>query len=45
MGTEFINIWINKGDVFRYEEGRLTPNELLGRSIFTNTSGKIIRTP
>lgn len=40
---EYMNIWIGKKDVLRFEEHSLTLDELIQRSFITNTSGKIIR--
>jgi hypothetical protein len=42
---EQINIWMNEDDVLRFEEKRLTYEELVQRSVITNTEGKIIRVP
>ncbi len=40
---EQVNIWISKENVIRFEENRLTLDELIQRSTVTNTEGKIIR--
>lgn len=40
---ECVNIWVPKNDVLKFEEDRLTFEELLTRSTITNTSGKVIR--
>jgi hypothetical protein len=42
---EYMNIWIGKKDVLRFEQNSLTLVELIQRSFITNTSGKIIRLP
>ncbi len=42
---EYMNVWIGKKDVLRFEEGSLTLDELIQRSFITNTTGKIIRLP
>jgi hypothetical protein len=42
---EYMNVWIGKKDVLRFEENSLTLDELVQRSFITNTSGKIIRLP
>ena len=39
---EYVNIWIDKKDVIRYEQNMLTLNELIQRNTITNTEGKII---
>jgi hypothetical protein len=41
--TESMNIWIDKKDVSRFENMRLTLKELISRSMVTNTEGKLIR--
>jgi len=41
--SHLMNIWITENDVFLFENNKLTFNEVLQRSIITNTSGKIIR--
>ena len=38
-----VNVWIHEGDVFLYEDSRLTFNELVHRSTITDTKGEIIR--
>ena len=40
---EAITIWIDKDDVLKFEENKLTMDELIQRSTITNTTGKIIR--
>ncbi len=40
---EQVNIWATEGDVIRFEDGRLTFDEVVQRSTITNTAGKIIR--
>ncbi len=40
---EQVNIWISKDNVLRFEDNRLTLEELIQRSTVTNTEGKIIR--
>ncbi len=42
---ESVNIWIDQNDVIRYEEKKLTFNELIHRNTITNTQGKIIKLP
>lgn len=42
---EYMNVWIGKKDVLKFEENSLTLDELIQRSFITNTSGKIIRLP
>ena len=42
---EYMNVWIGKKDVLRFEEASLTLEELIQRSFITNTTGKIIRLP
>ena len=42
---ELLSIWIDKRDVLRYEENKLTLNELILRNPITNNEGKIIRLP
>ncbi len=38
-----VNIWMDKSDLIRFEEKKLTFDELVQRSVITNTAGKIIR--
>ncbi len=42
---ESISIWIDKNDVAKLENMKLTLKELIVRSFLTNTEGKIIRLP
>ena len=41
--SESANIWIDEGDVIRFEEKKLTFNELLHRNTITDTNDKIIK--
>ena len=40
---EQVNIWMNKDDLLKYEDRKLTFEERVLRSVVTNTAGKIIR--
>lgn len=42
---DHISIWIEKGDVAKYESRQLTLDEVILRSTITSSSGKIIRLP
>ena len=42
---ELLSIWIDKKDVLRYEDNKLTLDELILRNPITNNQGKIIRLP
>ncbi len=42
---ESINIWIDKKDVFQFENNKLTFNEVILRNTITNINGKIINLP
>lgn len=44
-GEESFSIWIPKNDLVKYEESRLTFEELVERATITNSSGKIIKLP
>jgi len=43
--NEQVNIWIVEDDVFKFENNKLTFDELIQRSTITNTTGKIVRLP
>jgi hypothetical protein len=44
-GTDYVSLWIDKGDVMKYESRQLTVEEVIHRSTVTSSTGKVIRLP
>ncbi|MBN1531050.1 MAG: hypothetical protein JXA20_00155 [Spirochaetes bacterium] len=44
-GPDYVSLWIDKGDVMKYESRQLTVEEVIHRSTVTSSSGKVIRLP
>ena len=42
-GVEHLSLWIVKEDFTKFEEGKITFDELVQRSSITNTTGRVIR--
>ncbi len=42
---EHLSLWILKEDVLRFEDGKITFDELVHRSTATNTTGRVVRLP
>jgi hypothetical protein len=43
--TEHLSLWIPKEDVLRFEDNKITFDELVHRSTATNTVGRVVRLP
>ena len=41
--VEMVSIWIDQNDAVKYEEDKITFDELIQRNFITNTEGKIIK--